>query len=518
MLHHFVTSRRDIERPWPCCEVRTAFFQMELLIVVIAVIVAICNASIHRLPIYRWEVILDLRFAPASESRSIFGYQEDETRPAFSRLGAQRPLNSVITRHSAITADIRRSGPWDSLRSKHTDGMIYFLVYTTDVQVGNPRQPFRAEVDLNWGDFYIPSVNCTYGCNEHWLYNSSQSSTYIPDLTPARVLHAGNTWGNISQDSLHVGGIEIQNQRFEEVTRWNAILYDELFDGSLGLARLPFNFSQATVGATYPFQNMVAQELLDRNLFSLTLSSSRSKSGGELILGAIDHESYEGKLVTIPVSHVTGGVLEDLNILPSSGWQVPIKRLSIGSKDPALGPLTAEFAHHVAVFASTFPWMIFPVDVVNVRDIRRRLGVTNDYDEAVSCEERSSLPNLTLSFGEEAHEIVLTPWDYLYEVENVDGPGTLCALPFENVGEEEAGPGYVYLGSAFLGGLYTVFDADDKSISCMLTRFSLPVKLQRSDSTACEHLVAKRKPLINPSSRPGGTRNLTTAKPDERVS
>lgn len=448
----------------------------ELSLFFVAILPAVCNASTYRLPIYRTEVIIDLRFAPESQGLSFPGprghefYPTRDSRSDGNQLILTKSLpQSFQTRFNPILTGHPRF--LHKLVSKHTsDGLIYFLVYTTDIQVGSPPQPFRAQVDLSWGDFFIASLNCTYGCTDHNLYDSSQSSTYIPDFTPARVLHSGgNTWGYVSQDSLWVGGLEVRNQRFEEVTRWNAILYDELLDGALGLARTAINYSEANVSAAYPLQNMAAQGLLDRNLFSLILSPSRSETGGELVFGAIDHHAYIDELMPISISHVTGGDDEIFNALSTSGWQLPVKHFSIGSKDPTLGPFSTPFPNHTAIFSTTFPYIIFPQNIVRVSDITRRLGVPDGADDfgAISCDERPSLPNLTISLGDDTREIVLTPWDYLYEVENLDGSGTLCALPFqEDLVQKEGNPDYVILGTSFLGGLYSVFDADKETISC----------------------------------------------------
>ena len=84
------------------------------------------------------------------------------------------------------------------------------------------------------------------------MYDSSQSSSYVADLSPARIHSLGiYTLGSVSQDSLYVSVVEIKNQIFEEanVRRPVPLFWDDLFDSAMGLARLPLNFPESTMKA-----------------------------------------------------------------------------------------------------------------------------------------------------------------------------------------------------------------------------------------------------------------------------
>ena len=133
------------------------------------------------------------------------------------------------------------------------------------------------------------------------------------------------TYGNVSQDSLHVGGVEIKNQIFEEATIWRPVpfFWDDLLDSALGLARLPLNFSESTIEARNPFQNMINHNLLDRNVFSLRLARTDEEKG-ELVFGSVDRGLHTGDLVRFPATNVACGDNEVIAVYSSSGWQIPV--------------------------------------------------------------------------------------------------------------------------------------------------------------------------------------------------
>jgi hypothetical protein len=184
---------------------------------------------------------------------------------------------------------------------------------TTEVGVGNPPLMMTAAVDNTWSTFFVPSANCSYNQNEfkscriHPMYNSSPSSTYRPHLDPASVLYVGlHTWGNVSQDSIHVAGMEIKDQIFEEATVGHPDVgtADHLFDNALGLSLFPSHSSDRPNDfmATSPFQNMIEQKLLDRNMFSLRFGRT-DQEAGKLVLGGLPQELKGIDMDEVPLHH-----------------------------------------------------------------------------------------------------------------------------------------------------------------------------------------------------------------------
>ena len=162
------------------------------------------------------------------------------------------------------------------------------------------------------------------------------------------------TYGNVSQDSLYVGRTEIKNQIFEEATIWRPVLlfWDDLLDSALGAARLPLSFSESIIEARNPFQNMINQNLLDRNVFSLRLARTDEEMG-ELVFGSVDRDLHTGDLVSFPATNVTCGDNGAIAVYSSSGWQIPVQSISLGST-PALAPSMHHFQTKLPYSPLTF--------------------------------------------------------------------------------------------------------------------------------------------------------------------
>lgn len=382
---------------------------------------------------------------------------------------AQEALRIAVGRpHSGASGPAKDHRNFQSHGLRPGEDVYYYILYTTHIQLGNPPQPFRAQIDIGWGDMFVPSSNCTYDsyearyCIPHKMYNSSQSSSYAADLSPARIHYMGTyTWGNVSRDSLHVAGLEIKNQIFEEATVWRPIplYWDDLLDSALGLARLPLNFSESTIKAQNPLLNMIGQNLLDRNVFSLRLARTDVEKG-QLSFGSVDHDLYTGDLVSFPATNVTCGDDEAIAAYSSSGWQIPVRSISL-SPNSSSGSIYASLSNHTAILSTSFPHIALPRGLA--QRLTERCGTT-EMTSPLSCESRTMLPDLTLTLGPDSHEIVLTPWDYMFEVED-QIYGKRCILPFVDLPEWLDGYGYIMLGTAFLSGLYSVFDYDSQTIS-----------------------------------------------------
>ncbi|KAL2036603.1 hypothetical protein N7G274_010629 [Stereocaulon virgatum] len=135
---------------------------------------------------------------------------------------AHKGIFAELKRHQVISSFPRRQEDPRNVPANGRKYVYYYIMYTTDIQLGNPLQPFRAQLNIGWGDLFVPSWNCTYDscevgyCLPHNMYNSSQSFSYVADLSPARVHYMGiYTWGNVSQDSLYVGGAVIKCHIYE---------------------------------------------------------------------------------------------------------------------------------------------------------------------------------------------------------------------------------------------------------------------------------------------------------------
>lgn len=327
-----------------------------------------------------------------------------------------------------------------------------------------------AIVDNSWSTFFVPSANCSYDphefeyCNIHPMYNSSQSSTYKSHLDPASLLYVGlRMEGNVSQDSIHVAGMEINGQLFEEATVWRPDLgtVDTVFDTALGLSLFPSRSShgQDDFMAASPFQNMMQQKLLGRNMFSLKLGRT-DRDPGELVLGGMPKEFTGVDLIEVPLNHSKCSSRDFWNYYTMNGWQISVAEMFLSTNGSGSSTLILE-TPQIAVISSSFPWIGLPSGVT--RKIHKTMGLKYTFDW-VDCVKRRDLPHWTIVFGPQGRSITLTPWDYLIEVYDTVFKQLKCVSAFYPMGEF-GHDGLIILGHPFLNGLHSIFDADRRSIS-----------------------------------------------------
>jgi hypothetical protein len=253
--------------------------------------------------------------------------------------------------------------------------------------------------------------------------------------------------GNLSQDIVHLSLLTVPHQIFGEITEIERYLAwgNESWDGILGLA---------PSGETGMLENMMTQNLLDRNMFSLKLPRGKG-DGGEMLFGDVDHDQYIGELRSLPV-------LDN----KKRTWAVDATSLSINDGEG----LVLSLGGGKATFETEFPFIGLPEKYVRILD--EALGMVNagkswENIRSVDCSERKMLHNISISLGRE--EFVISPWEYTIETDMGDlGGGRRCASAF--VPNEDGGKDVV-LGSAFLRAFYEVFDMDRKTVSC---KYPLP--------------------------------------------
>lgn len=145
--------------------------------------------------------------------------------------------------------------------------------------------------------------------------------------------------GFLSQDTLHVAGLEIIDQLFHELPDVQQIWtdpYTQYFDSVLSLTP---RSEQSLADTPDPFQIMVTQGLLDNNITSFSLPSSGVGWGypGEITYDGINHGQYVNHLKYIPLSNVTDpdrGLNDPLVKSPpllKGNWKVKTRALFWGN-------------------------------------------------------------------------------------------------------------------------------------------------------------------------------------------
>ncbi|KYO41669.1 hypothetical protein Y1Q_0006414 [Alligator mississippiensis] len=177
------------------------------------------------------------------------------------------------------------------------------IEYYGTISIGTPPQQFSVLFDTGSSNLWVPSVYCSSpACSNHNQFNPQNSSTYQATSESVSIQYGtGSMTGFLAYDTVEVGGIQVVNQIFGlSETEPGTFLEYSPFDGILGLA-FP---SISSSGATPVFDNMMSQNLVSQDLFSVYLSSN-DEEGSFVMFGGIDQSYYSGSLNWIPLSAET---------------------------------------------------------------------------------------------------------------------------------------------------------------------------------------------------------------------
>ena len=262
--------------------------------------------------------------------------------------------------------------------------------------------------------------------------------------------------GHVSQDTLNVAGLSIENYLFAEAKDVYPISYladYDGFDGSLGLAP---SSALSVLGMPNPFNMMMEQGILDENLFALKLPRGvlwAEEEDGELTFGEIPKALPEAELTRIPLLNDTESPLNGY-------WTSEIRSLFMGDGSTVYAPLD----NFTAIFSSAFPIIGLPRDLA--------IGLTLEIGAkrwgwlyTVPCDRRKDLKDL--SFDLAGNNFTITPWEYLLEVEAPNGTHYCISTfwPYSDLGENT-----IVLGTAFLKRFWSVWDWDRWEAGCKFSK------------------------------------------------
>jgi cathepsin D len=303
------------------------------------------------------------------------------------------------------------------------------LSYQGPIAIGTPPQPFTVLFDTGSSNLWVPSSKCPSSdkpCQNHKKYDSSQSSTYQANGTKFSIQYgSGSLTGFISQDTVNIAGLNVQNQAFAEaMDEPGTAFLNAPFDGILGMA-----FDSISVDTATPvWYNLMSQGLVSQPLFTFWLNKwQTSQDGGELTLGAIASDRFTGDLQYIPVSHDTY-------------WQFALDDVQLGGQ--SLGFCSGKCQ---AIADTGTSLIVGPTQQIN--SLNQQLGADQN-GNFPSCDVRKKLPNIT--FVMSGNSFNLNGYDYVLEM----GKGK-CVSGFQ--GGDMPSPQWI-LGDVFISTWATVFD------------------------------------------------------------
>uniref|UniRef100_A0A8B9DST7 pepsin A n=1 Tax=Anser cygnoides TaxID=8845 RepID=A0A8B9DST7_ANSCY len=288
--------------------------------------------------------------------------------------------------------------------------------YVGAISIGTPPQQFLVLFDTGSSDLWVPSVDCSSpACGEHERFDHRLSATHRATGQPISIQYGtGSVAGVLAYDTVRVSNQAIGLSKKEP----GSFLTHHTFDGILGLA-----FPSIASSGTVPiFDNMMSQGLVDKDLFSIYLSSE-SRTGSFVMLGGMDSSCFSGRLHWIPLSAETY-------------WQIAVDRIIMRGRVVAC-PRGCQ-----AVIDSGTMLLAGPLR--DVAAIQRHIGAS----EYTSGQVRKSLPDVVFVIG--GTKFPVPAKTYIQQIYL-----GYCKSGFESI----AIPAELWiLGEVFLRQYYSVFD------------------------------------------------------------
>lgn len=271
----------------------------------------------------------------------------------------------------------------------------------------------------------------------HRRYDSEQSSTYRENGTEFAIQYGtGSLEGFISQDTLRVGGIKVDDQGFAESVKEPGFTFAlARFDGIFGLG-----YDTISVQRTVPpFYQMVNNDLVDEKLFSFWLNDVNKggeENGGELVFGGVDPDHFVGNITWAPIKR-------------KGYWEIELENIKFGGEYIDLDPVGAAIDTGSSL-------LIAPTTVADL--INHELGAKKNWagQYTLDCSAVPSLPEFCFVFA--GKDFCLTAEDYVLQVQDQ------CISGFMGMDiPEPAGPLWI-VGDVFLRKFYSVYDLGNNRV------------------------------------------------------
>ncbi|KAF9875070.1 hypothetical protein CkaCkLH20_07336 [Colletotrichum karsti] len=345
------------------------------------------------------------------------------------------------------------------------------LQWYGEVEVGTPPQKFTVTFDTGSTDLIIPATNCTTCASHLALFNSSTSSTFssLPGYNvttafgtggksvPYAVAQPAN--GNVVTDSVTIAGHTVANQTFLLCETYAEAFNEMPIDGIFGLGPPGFShFSEAT-NASFStwFWSLVQNGDVPEPLFSIFLNSGEGSAPGELTLGGVNKDRYEGEIANVDFN-MTVVALGKEWFIDSPEFYVNGKTVTDSSNDGAAFPAGVSLLDTGTAFLQT-------PDYQTAKDIYAAISSDiTQIDElgvwGAPCDVVEKLePELTFTIGSGSQALNLTVPKGAFNLGEYPGHEGICQTLFLNPVAPISELASIWvLGGPLLKGYYTVWN------------------------------------------------------------
>ncbi len=166
--------------------------------------------------------------------------------------------------------------------------------YIATFLIGVPPQPIKIMFDTGSCNFWITSTECkSKGCKVHKGYDPAKSKFFKFTKRPLNIqFGSGKVKGQFVYDTVQFGPLSVVKQEFGLMDVEEGEIFETLhFNGLLGLS-YPLKSAKGTIPF---FDNIMRNNLLKRNYFSLYLTYHKERADAQIILGQPEQKYYSGK-------------------------------------------------------------------------------------------------------------------------------------------------------------------------------------------------------------------------------
>ncbi|KAF9426368.1 Vacuolar protease A, partial [Entomortierella beljakovae] len=261
--------------------------------------------------------------------------------------------------------------------------------YYGEISIGSPPQTFSVVFDTGSSNLWVPSTHCSsIACFLHRRFDSKKSSTFVVNGTEFGIQYgSGALEGIISNDNVELGGLVIKGQDFGESVKEPGLAFAfGKFDGIFGLGYDTIS----VLGVVPPFYSIVNQGLIDEAVFGFYLAQAEGTTGGEMTLGGVDSNHFEGELTW----H---------NVRRKGYWEIDLNQIRLGDE-------TVELEAGAVIDTGT---SLIVLQTALAEMINKQIGAEKNYagQYIIDCALVPSLPEFAFYFGDK--EYVLNGSDYI---------------------------------------------------------------------------------------------------------
>uniref|UniRef100_A0A1A9VZJ2 Peptidase A1 domain-containing protein n=1 Tax=Glossina brevipalpis TaxID=37001 RepID=A0A1A9VZJ2_9MUSC len=279
------------------------------------------------------------------------------------------------------------------------------------IQIGTPPQDFLVLFDTGSSLLWVPlkpdkENNETYPHRRQYVPEISQ--TYKPNGKPFFMFYeSGGVSGHLVEDTVLLAGKEIKSVTFGATEKQADLTFRHSpYDGVMGMSFFSpeFHYAQPV------YYSLMEQHKLEENVFSFYyLRNRNTRLGGELTLGGIDPDHFEGQLHYVNITRKHYWQFE-MGSLYVNNWKASGKRQIIA--DTGCGGIG------------------LPRD--DYQRVNRAIGATIDpetFQYVVDCNKIDQLPKVTFKIGD--GEFTLNGRDYIKHLKK------RCVSGFINIGSSK---------------------------------------------------------------------------------